>query len=150
MSKPTIQHGSRAPGPKKPAVLFLCVQNAGRSQMAAAWMRHLAGDAVDVYSGGSEPASEVNAAVVEAMAEVGIDVSTQVPKAWSDDVLRIASVVITMGCGDSCPVHAGKRYEDWAVADPKGRDVGIVRTIRDDIEGRVIKLLTELGVNAGA
>lgn len=150
MSQVTTGQGSRVGADEKPAVLFLCVQNAGRSQMAAAWMRHLAGDAVDVYSGGSEPASEVNGAAIEAMAEVGIDISTQVPKPWSDDVVRAASVVITMGCGDSCPMHAGKRYEDWAVADPKGRDVEAVRPIRDDIEGRVRKLLTELGVQTGA
>jgi arsenate reductase len=139
----------RSEAREKPAVLVLCVQNAGRSQMAAAWLRHLAGDSVEVYSGGSEPASEVNPAAIAAMAEVGIDISNQVPRAWSDDMLRAVSVVVTMGCGDACPVYPGKRYEDWAVGDPKGLDVEAVRPIRDDIEGRVRKLLTELGVKAG-
>lgn len=145
----TESAGGRAFPPEvdgKPAVLVVCVQNAGRSQMAAAWLRHLAGDSVDVYSGGSEPASEVNAAAIEAMAEVGIDISNQVPKAWSDDSVSAASVVITMGCGDTCPVYPGKRYEDWAVTDPKGLDVAAVRGIRDDIERRVRKLLAELGI----
>jgi arsenate reductase len=131
-------------------VLFICVQNAGRSQMAAGWLRHLAGDAVDVYSGGSEPGHEVHAAAIGAMAEVGIDISTQVPSPWSDEILGAASVVITMGCGDACPVYPGKRYEDWPVADPKGLSVEAVRLIRDDIERRVRKLLAELGVKGRA
>lgn len=132
----------------KPAVLFLCVQNAGRSQMAAGWLRHLAGDAVEVYSAGSEPGSEVHAAAIDAMAEVGIDISTQFPKRWSDEIVSAASVVISMGCGDACPVYPGKRYEDWAVTDPKGLGVEAVRPIRDDIERRVRELLAELGVEA--
>ena len=130
----------------RPAVLFLCVQNAGRSQMAAAWMEHLAGDAVDVYSGGSQPGSEVHPVAIEAMAEVGIDISARLPKAWTNDIVRAADVVITMGCGDVCPVYPAKRYQDWAVTDPKDLDVAAVRPIRDDIERRVRALLDELGV----
>lgn len=129
-----------------PAVLFLCVHNAGRSQMAAGWMRHLAGDRVEVYSGGSEPAGEVNPVAVEAMAEVGIDISTRVPRRWSDEALRAADVVVTMGCGDSCPVYPGKRYVDWVLDDPAGKTLEEVRPIRDEIERRVRALLAELGV----
>jgi len=149
MSRLTTDQEFRAKGGEKPAVLFLCVENAGRSQMAAAWLRHLAGDAVDVYSGGSAPGSAVNAAAIGAMAEAGIDISTQRPRPWSDDIVEAASVVITMGCGDACPVYPGKRYEDWAVSDPKGLDVEAVRPIRDDIERRVRTLLAELGVKSG-
>jgi arsenate reductase len=129
-----------------PSVLFLCVHNAGRSQMAAAWMRHLAGDRVDVFSGGSEPASEVNQAAVEAMAEVGVDISAELPQPWSDEMVRAADVVVTMGCGDACPVFPGRRYLDWKLEDPAGRSVEEVRPIRDDIERRVRGLLAELEV----
>jgi len=134
-----------------PAVLFLCVHNAGRSQMAAGWLRHLAGDRAAVWSGGSEPASAVNAAAVEAMAEVGIDITEEFPKPWTDEIVRAADVVVTMGCGDACPLFPGKRYEDWVLEDPAGRDVAAVRPIRDDIRGRVEELLRSLGVEpAGA
>ena len=130
----------------KPSVVFLCVHNAGRSQMAAAWLEHLAGDHVDVFSGGSEPASTVNPVAVEAMAEVGIDIGTEVPKPWTDEIVRAADVVITMGCGDTCPVYPGKRYEDWVLDDPAGLDIEAVRPIRDEILGRVEKLVAEMGL----
>lgn len=129
-----------------PSVLFLCVHNAGRSQMAAGWMRHLAGDGVDVYSGGSEPAASVNKAAVAAMAEVGVDISEELPQPWSDEIVRAADVVVTMGCGDACPVFPGKRYVDWELEDPAGRAVEDVRPIRDDIEQRVRGLMAEIGV----
>jgi arsenate reductase len=128
----------------KPSVMFLCVHNAGRSQMAAGWLRHLAGDRVDVFSGGSEPASQVNPAAIEAMAEVGIDIRSEFPKPWTDEIVRAADVVVTMGCGDACPVYPGKRYEDWVLDDPEGLDVESVRPIRDEIRGRVEQLLTKL------
>ncbi len=127
-----------------PSVLFLCVHNAGRSQMAAGWLQHLAGDRVHVYSGGSEPASEVNPAAIAAMAEVGIDISTEFPRPWTDEIVRAADVVITMGCGDACPLFPGKRYEDWELDDPAGRTVDDVRPIRDDIRQRVEQLITSL------
>jgi protein-tyrosine-phosphatase len=133
-----------------PSVLFLCVHNAGRSQMAAGWMRHLAGDRVDVFSGGSEPASQLNAAAVAAMAEKGIDISRELPQPWADEIVRAADVIVTMGCGDACPVYPGKRYLDWELDDPAGRPVEEVRPIRDEIEHRVRGLLSELGVEAGA
>jgi arsenate reductase (thioredoxin) len=129
-----------------PSVAFLCVHNAGRSQMAAAWARSLGGDRLEVFSGGSDPASEVNPVAIEAMREVGIDIEGELPKRWSDDVIRAADVIVTMGCGDSCPIFPGKRYEDWDVEDPAGRDVEHVRPIRDDIGSRVKALLTQLGV----
>jgi arsenate reductase len=132
----------------RPAVLFLCVHNAGRSQMAAGWLRHLAGDAVDVFSGGSEPAEHVNPAAVEAMAEVGIDIAAERPQAWTDEVARAADVIVTMGCGDACPVYPGTRYEDWELTDPAGRPVEVVRGVRDEIERRVRALLADLGVPA--
>lgn len=134
----------------KPAVLFLCVHNAGRSQMAAGWLRHLAGDAVDVFSGGSEPAESTNAAAIQAMTEVGIDISAEHPKPWSDEVARTADVIVTMGCGDACPIYPGKRYEDWELTDPAGQPVEVVREVRDDIEGRVRALMASLDVHAGA
>ena len=127
-----------------PGVLFLCVHNAGRSQMAAGWLRHLAGDRVTVYSGGSEPTSEINAAAVAAMAEVGIDITAEFPKPWTDEVVRAADVVITMGCGDACPLYPGTRYEDWELDDPAGQDVASVRPIRDEIRSRVEQLITSL------
>lgn len=133
----------------KPSVLFMCVHNAGRSQMAAAWAQHLAGDEIEIYSGGSNPAESVNPAAVEAMAEVGIDIAAAQPKPWTDDMVRAADVVVSMGCGDTCPYYPGKRYEDWEVTDPAGQPIELVRQVRDEIEGRVRNLLTELGVAAG-
>jgi arsenate reductase (thioredoxin) len=127
-----------------PSVLFLCVHNAGRSQMAAGWMRHLAGDRVEVFSGGSEPAEQVNRVAVEAMAERGIDISGEIPQPWADEIVRAADVVVTMGCGDACPVFPGKRYVDWELDDPSGQPIEAVREIRDDLEGRVRCLLAEL------
>ncbi|HEY1279165.1 MAG TPA: arsenate reductase ArsC [Acidimicrobiales bacterium] len=126
------------------SVLFLCVHNAGRSQMAAAWLKRLAGDQVVVYSGGSIPDSEVNPAAIDAMAEVGIDIRAEYPKPWTDEIVRAADVVITMGCGDACPIFPGKKYEDWEVPDPAGLDVASVRAIRDDIGQRVRHLIAEL------
>jgi len=127
-----------------PSVLFLCVHNAGRSQMAAGWMRHLAGDRVDVFSGGSEPAAGLNQAAVAAMAERGVDISTELPQPWADEIVRAADVIVTMGCGDACPVYPGKRYVDWELDDPAGKPLEEVRPIRDDIEQRVRGLLAEL------
>jgi protein-tyrosine-phosphatase len=127
-----------------PAVLFLCVHNAGRSQMAAGWMRHLAGDRVDVFSGGSEPAEGLNRGAVAAMAEVGIDISEELPQPWADEIVRAADVVVTMGCGDACPLYPGKRYVDWELADPSGKEIDEIRPIRDEIERRVRSLMAEL------
>lgn len=130
----------------KPSILFLCVHNAGRSQMAAGFTRHVGGDGVDVYSGGSEPADQVNSAAVAAMAEKGIDISMQTPQRWTDEVVSKVDVVVTMGCGDTCPVFPGVRYVDWDLDDPAGKPVQAVRPVRDDIERRVRSLLEELGV----
>jgi arsenate reductase len=130
----------------RPSVLFVCVHNAGRSQMAAGWLRHLAGDAVEVRSAGSIPADQVNPAAVEAMAEVGIDIADQRPQVLTTNAVEASDVVITMGCGDACPIFPGKRYLDWALEDPAGKGVESVRPIREDIEGRIRGLLTELGV----
>lgn len=127
-----------------PSVLFLCVHNAGRSQMAAGWMRHLGGDGVDVFSGGSEPADQVNRAAVAAMAEEGIDISDEIPQPWADEIVRAADVVVTMGCGDACPVFPGKRYVDWEVEDPSKKTIADVRPIRDDLKERVLGLMAEL------
>jgi protein-tyrosine-phosphatase len=127
-----------------PSVLFLCVHNAGRSQMAAGWMRHLGGDRVDVFSGGSEPAAGLNQAAVAVMAEKGIDISRELPQPWADEIVRAADVIVTMGCGDACPVYPGKRYVDWELEDPAGKSIEAVRPIRDDIEQRVRTLLGEL------
>lgn len=129
-----------------PRIVFLCVHNAGRSQMAAALARHHGGDRVEVFSGGSDPAASVNAVAVEAMAEVGIDMATARPQRWTDDVVAGADVVITMGCGDTCPVFPGVRYEDWPLDDPAGQDIDAVRPIRDEIETRVRGLLASLGL----
>lgn len=129
-----------------PSVLFLCVHNAGRSQMAAGLMRKLAGEQVDVFSGGSEPASTVNQAAVAAMTEVGIDISKEIPQPWADEIVRAADVVVTMGCGDACPIYPGKRYIDWELDDPSGKTVDEVRPIRDELERRVRALMDELGV----
>ena len=132
----------------RPAVLFLCVHNAGRSQMAAGWLRHLAGDRVLVFSGGSEPADQVNPAAIAAMREVGIDISHEQPQRWTDDDARTADVVVTMGCGDVCPVYPGKRYEDWELTDPAGHPVEFVRTVRDEIRDRVEQLIASLPIGS--
>jgi len=129
---------------RRPTVLFVCVHNAGRSQMAAAFARQLGGDAVTVLSAGSDPTDRLNPAVVAAMAEVGLDVSHEVPQRLTDEAAQEADVVVTMGCGDSCPVYPGKRYVDWELTDPAGRTLDEVRDIRDEIEGRVRSLLDEL------
>ena len=129
-----------------PSVLFLCVHNAGRSQMAAGWMRYLAGDRVDVFSGGSEPGAGLNQGAVAAMAEKGIDISGELPQPWTDEFVRAADVIVTMGCGDACPVYPGRRYLDWELDDPAGRPLEEIRPIRDEIERRVRALLEELGV----
>jgi arsenate reductase len=129
-----------------PSVLFVCVHNAGRSQMAAGWLRHLAGDAVEVRSAGSLPADQVNPAAVEAMAEVGIDIAGQQPRVLTVDAVEASDVVVTMGCGDACPVFPGKRYLDWPLEDPAGQGVAAVRPIRDQVETRVRGLLAELDV----
>ena len=128
-----------------PTVLFACVHNAGRSQMAAAWAEHLAAGRVRVLSGGSAPADEVNPVAVAAMAEVGLDMADHRPRAWTEEELQSANVVVTMGCGDTCPFYPGRRYEDWEVADPHGRSLEEVRIIRADIEQRVRGLLATLG-----
>jgi protein-tyrosine-phosphatase len=130
-----------------PTVLFLCVHNAGRSQMALGWFNKLAGDRAIAWSGGSEPATEINPSAVLAMAEVGVDITHEYPKPWTDEIVRAADVVITMGCGDACPLYPGKRYEDWELADPAGHDVDAVRPIRDEIEQRVRRLLESLGLD---
>ncbi len=129
-----------------PTVLFVCVHNAGRSQMAAGWLAALAGDRVRVRSGGSEPAEEINPTAVEAMDEVGIDIAGNQPTPWTRDALEEADVVVTMGCGDACPVLPGKRYEDWELPDPAGQPLEQVRPVRDEIGVRVRRLLDELGV----
>lgn len=129
-------------------MLFVCVHNAGRSQMAAVLTSHLSGGRVSVRSAGSDPAERINPAVVQLMGEMGLDLSQEFPKPLSDEVVRAADVVITMGCGDACPIYPGKRYLDWEVDDPAGQPPEVVRGIRDDIEGRVRKLLAELGVPA--
>ena len=139
-----IEHGSS----DRPSVLFLCVHNAGRSQMAAGWLRRLAGDRIDVFSGGSDPGHEVNSAAIEAMNEVGIDISNEFPKPWTDEIARAADVIITMGCGDACPIFPGKRYEDWELKDPAGQSVEFVREVRDDIKQRVEALVASLEMAA--
>ena len=130
----------------KPAVLFLCVHNAGRSQMAAGWLRHLAGNAVDVFSGGSDPGTVINPSAVEAMAEVGIDIRDEFPKPWTDEIARAADVIVTMGCGDACPIFPGKHYEDWTLTDPAGQPLEIVRAVRDEIEQHVRELIAQLDI----
>lgn len=147
-AKERLRALARIEGPASgvPSVLFLCVHNAGRSQMAAGWLRHLAGEGVVVWSGGSEPTSEINAAVVAAMGEVGIDISEEFPKPWTEEIVRAADVVVTMGCGDACPLYPGTRYEDWELEDPAGQGVEAVRPTRDEIRGRVLDLLASLGV----
>lgn len=127
-----------------PSVLFVCVHNAGRSQMAAGYLAHLAGDRVEVRSAGSEPADRINPIAVQAMAEEGIDIAAEQPKILTNDAVRASDVVITMGCGDSCPYYPGLRYEDWVLDDPAGQDLATVRHVRDEIRGRVERLLSEL------
>jgi arsenate reductase len=129
-----------------PTVLFLCTHNAGRSQMALGFFQLLAGDKAVAWSGGSEPADDLNQAAVEAMNERGIDITAEFPKPWTDEIVRAADVIITMGCGDACPIFPGKRYEDWALDDPAGKDLEAVRPIRDELERRVRRLLDELDV----
>ena len=133
----------------RPAVLFLCTHNAGRSQMAMGFFVHHTRDAAVAWSGGSEPGTEVNPAAIAAMAERGIDISGEYPKPWTDEVVRAADAVISMGCGDACPIFPGKRYEDWDLADPEGLTVTEVRAIRDDIERRVLVLIEELEIPTG-
>ncbi|WP_435604356.1 arsenate reductase ArsC [Streptomyces sp. bgisy130] len=128
----------------KPSVLFVCVHNAGRSQMAAAFLTHLAGGTVEVHSAGSAPADAVNPAAVQAMAEVGIDMATETPKVLTVEAVQASDVVITMGCGDTCPVFPGKAYLDWELDDPAGQGIAAVRPIRDEIEQRIRQLLAEL------
>lgn len=128
----------------RPSVLFVCVHNAGRSQMAAGWLSHLAGDRVEVRSAGTQPADRINPVVVAAMAEVGVDVCARTPRVLDHDTAESSDVLITMGCGDTCPVFPGQRYEDWKVDDPAGKDLETVRVIRDDIRNRVERLLREL------
>lgn len=142
------QAGRPAVEPKadKPAVLFLCVHNAGKSQMALGFFTHLAGDRAIAWSGGSEPGDQLNKFSVEAMAEVGIDITHEFPKPWTEERLRAADVVITMGCGDTCPYYPGTRYEDWSFDAPPGKSIEAVRPVRDAIEKKVRNLLEELGI----
>ncbi|PTA47438.1 arsenate reductase ArsC [Micromonospora sp. RP3T] len=132
----------------KPTVLFVCVHNAGRSQMAAGWLRHLAGDAVEVRSAGSEPADRINPVAVEAMREVGIDITDRTPARLTWDAAEASDVIVTMGCGDACPVFPGKRYEDWQLTDPAGRSLDVVRQVRDEIRQRVAHLISSLDAPA--
>ncbi|MEV6867839.1 arsenate reductase ArsC [Streptosporangium subroseum] len=134
--------------PDAPSVLFVCVHNAGRSQMAAGWLTHLAGDRIEVRSAGSEPAETINPAAVAAMAEVGIDIIGQKPKILTTEAVQDSDVVITMGCGDACPFFPGKRYEDWKLEDPAGQGIEAVRGIRDEIRDRIEKLIAELDAPA--
>ena len=131
-----------------PSVLFVCVKNGGKSQMAAGLMRQLAGDSVTVHSAGTKPGSAVNDLSAQALLEVGVDITGEFPKPWTDEIVQAADVVITMGCGDACPIFPGKRYVNWELPDPAGQDVDAVRPIRDDIEERVRRLLAELNVTA--
>ena len=133
---------------EKPSVLFVCVHNAGRSQMAAAWLNHLAGDRVEVRSAGSAPAETVNPAVVEAMREVGVDITAETPKILTVDAVQASDVCVTMGCGDACPVFPGKRYLDWTLKDPAGQGVEAVRPIRDEIKTRIEGLIAEIAPEA--
>jgi arsenate reductase (thioredoxin) len=134
----------------KPTVLFLCTHNAGRSQMALGFFNHLAGDQAVAWSGGSEPGDQINPAAVAAMAEVGIDITGEFPKPWTDEIVQASDVIITMGCGDACPIYPGHRYEEWVLADPAGQPLEAVRPVRDDIEQRVRALLDQIGVEPKA
>ena len=127
-----------------PSVLFVCVHNAGRSQMAAGWLRHLAGDTIAVRSAGSEPADQINPVAVQAMREVGIDITGTTPRLLSTEAVQDSDVVVTMGCGDACPFFPGKRYEDWKLTDPAGQPIEVVRQVRDEIRDHVEKLIAEL------
>lgn len=131
----------------KPTVLFVCVHNAGRSQMAAGFLREIAGDAVQVFSGGTAPKDSVNPIAVEAMTELGIDIAENIPKKLTDESVKESDVVITMGCGDECPFYPGKRYEDWKLDDPAGQGIETVRVIRDDIRARVQELVSSLDLD---
>jgi arsenate reductase len=142
--RPGIAHEEGRSVTDAPEVLFVCVHNAGRSQMAAALLDHLSGGRIHVRSAGSTPANEINPAVVEAMGEIGLDLSREFPKPLTTEAVEAADVVVTMGCGDACPVYPGKRYLDWELPDPSGRPVGEVRAIRDQIDARVRQLLSEL------
>jgi arsenate reductase len=133
-----------------PTVLFLCTHNAGRSQMALGYFTHLAGDQAVAWSGGSEPGNEINPAAVQVMAEVGIDITREFPKPWTEEIVKASDVVVTMGCGDACPFFPGKRYENWELPDPAGQGIDAVRPIRDEIEQRVRRLLAELNVTPTA
>ena len=128
----------------KPSVLFVCVHNAGRSQMAAGWLSHMAGELIDVRSAGSEPGTQINPVAVAAMAEVGVDISGGTPRKLDWDLAEGSDVIVTMGCGDACPVFPGKRYEDWKLTDPAGQPIDVVREVRDEIRERVAQLVTEL------
>ena len=141
-----VLHNKDGSAQRVPGVLFLCVHNAGRSQMALGWFTHLAQGRALAWSGGSNPGSEINPSAIAAMAEVGIDIAREFPKPWTDEVLSAADVVVTMGCGDECPYYPGKRYEDWELEDPAGQGVDAVRPIRDEIRERVSTLLESLGV----
>jgi arsenate reductase len=143
-----LRRNSRAMN-HKPSVLFVCVHNAGRSQMAAGWLRHLAGDSVEVRSAGSEPADQINPVAVQAMREVGIDITADAPRRLDYRTAEASDVLVTMGCGDACPVFPGKRYLDWKLDDPAGQGIDAVRLIRDEIRGRVEHLLTEMPAPAG-
>jgi arsenate reductase (thioredoxin) len=134
--------------PGRPAVLFLCTHNAGRSQMAMGFFKHLVGDQATAYSGGSEPVNEVNPVAVTAMTETGIDIAAEQPKRWTEEMVQAADVVVTMGCGDTCPFIPGQRYEDWSLPDPAGQSLDAVRPIRDEIEARVRRLIAQLGLRA--
>lgn len=143
-----LGHEVAPDGDGRPTVLFLCTHNAGRSQMALGFFQHYAAAAAVAWSGGSEPADQVNSAAIEAMRERGIDISSEYPKRWTDEIVQAADVVITMGCGDACPVFPGKRYEEWTLDNPAGLSVTAVRPIRDEIERRVLALLDQLEVQA--
>jgi arsenate reductase len=142
-----LAHAETHAAGRMPSVLFLCVHNAGRSQMALGWFNHLAGNSAVAWSGGSEPVSEVNPAAVAAMAEVGIDISHEFPKPWVDEFVLAADVVVTMGCGDACPLLPGKHYEDWELDDPFGKTVAEIRPVREEIRRRVVDLLDRLAIS---
>lgn len=144
--EPQADRPAVEPKADKPAVLFLCVHNAGKSQMALGFFTHLAGDRAIAWSGGSEPGDQLNRFSVEAMAEVGIDITHEYPKPWTEERLRAADVVVTMGCGDTCPYYPGTRYEDWTFDAPPGKSIEAVRPVRDAIEQKVRALLAELGI----
>jgi arsenate reductase len=132
-----------------PSVLFVCVHNAGRSQMAAGWLRHLSEGSIDVYSGGSNPVGDLNEVAVAAMEEIGIDITGERPRAWIDAEVRRADVIVSMGCGDTCPVYPGKRYLEWDLTDPAGQSMDVVRAVRDDIEQRVRELMASFDTPEG-